>query len=489
VRMLEDEICTELRKFDRRGVIDFALNNHESAIKDRDNWRRTAAAVLALHDDREATLEKIAEHDGELNGVFQSSRLLVEFAICECPITGGRQPGRLDMSQLMAKVMLLASLGGWSDAVRWDAMEPRLRITPLGDIHANMSFREEILAPYVRVGSDLTVKDSVESYAENLKEAEVIEDGPDKMPDDFRAAFEEQLGSSVAALRKLVDFIEDTGIKRCEAIFRMKRTELVAEVLKSGSFGADEISALLNTLTFKPRPDWRTLPAGCEERDRFPWRFRRRLSMLRLPLLQLEDGEDPELVVAPGIVRDAVTYMTRNYYRGDFPLRQLTPKMKKWAGASRDKFGHDFSLEASKRLMELGWTTEVEVPVNKLLQQKLPLDYGDVDVLAWRMDTGRVLLIECKDVQHRKTEGEVAEQLADFRGELKPDGKPDLLLRHLNRVAVISEHSDAVAKYVGISATKLEGHLVFKNPVPMKFAWSRMEKKLPLHIFSDLDKI
>jgi hypothetical protein len=54
---------------------------------------------------------------------------------------------------------------------------------------------------------------------------------------------------------------------------------------------------------------------------------------------------------------------------------------------------------------------------------------------------------------------------------------------------VISEHSDAVAKYVGISATKLEGHLVFKNPVPMKFAWSRMEKKLPLHIFSDLDKI
>jgi hypothetical protein len=163
--------------------------------------------------------------------------------------------------------------------------------------------------------------------------------------------------------------------------------------------------------------------------------------------------------------------------------------MKKWAGTSRDKFGHEFALEVSMRLIELGWTTETEVPVGKLLQQKFPVDYGDVDVLAWHPDTQRVLLIECKDVQHRKTEGEIAEQLSDFRGELRPDGKPDLLLRHLNRIGVILAHADAVAKYVGLAAPKLEGHLVFKNPVPMKFAWARMEEKMRLHIFSDLEKL
>ena len=114
---------------------------------------------------------------------------------------------------------------------------------------------------------------------------------------------------------------------------------------------------------------------------------------------------------------------------------------------------------------------------------------GLIDVLAWRTDTQRVLLIECKHVQHRKTEGEIAEQLADFRGEIKPDGKPDLLLRHIRRVTVISESADVVAKYVGIFKPKLEGHLVFKNPVPMKFAWTQMEKKMPLHIFSDLDRL
>jgi hypothetical protein len=328
VRILEDELCAELRSFDRRGVIDFALKNHESAIKDRDNWRRTAAAVLALHDDQEASLETIAEHDSELNAVFQSSRLLVEFAICECPVTGGRKPGRLDMSQLMTKVLQVSSLGGWSDAIRWDAMEPRLRITPLGDIHANMSFREEILAPYVRVGSDLTIKDSVESYAQNLKDAEVVVDVPGKMPDDFRAAFEEQLGASVDVIRGAVDFIEDAGINRREAIFRIKRSELIDEISKARTFSAQEVSSFLDKLTFQSRPEWRTVPDGCEERDRFPWRFRRRLSMLRLPLLQLEDGDDPELLVTPGILRDAISYMTRNYHRGDFPLRQLPDNEK-----------------------------------------------------------------------------------------------------------------------------------------------------------------
>lgn len=116
----------------------------------------------------------MAEHQGELNAVFQATRLLVEFAICECPLKGRRKPGRLDMSRLMAKVLEIAGLGGWSDAIYWDAMEPRLRVTPLGDIHGNVTFHEEILAPYGRVGAELTIQQNVEDYAENLSEPEAF---------------------------------------------------------------------------------------------------------------------------------------------------------------------------------------------------------------------------------------------------------------------------------------------------------------------------
>jgi hypothetical protein len=490
VRLLEDELCQDLRELDRRSVITFALTNHESAIYDRDNWNRTAAAVLALHKDKEAALRTMAEHQGELNAVFQSTRLLVEFAICECPLTGGREPGQLDMSRLMAKVLEIAGLGGWSDAIYWDAMEPRLRVTPLGDIHGNVTFHKEILAPYGRAGADLTVQRNVEDYAENLSEPEAKETDTSKFAPEFVEALEEQFGAPFDGIRKFIDALEDVGMEQKRAIVVARKSILLGWIGKDGLAEARTAATLTDYLTFKGRAHWRDVPAGYDERDLFPWRFRRRLSVLRKPIIQLDDAEDPTLIVAPGIARDAFVYMIGNYHRGDFPLRQLSPKMKRWAGESRKRMGREFSEAVAKRLRQLGWNAETEVRVTKLLKKGFERDYGDVDVLAWRADTNRVLIIECKDVQHRKTDGEIAEQLADFRGELDTDGKPDLLLRHLRRIEVISQHPAEVAKYLGFSGSpRIEGHLVFKNPVPMKFAWQRMKSRVKLHLFSELDRV
>lgn len=112
--------------------------------------------------------------------------------------------------------------------------------------------------------------------------------------------------------------------------------------------------AMLDFLTFKSRTRWRDIPEGYSDKDIFPWRFRRRLSVLRRPLVQLTGVEDPNFLVAPGIVRDAFGYMFRQYYTGDFPRWQLAPKMKSWAGnwagKSRDRMGTEFSAEVTKRL-------------------------------------------------------------------------------------------------------------------------------------------
>src|SRR5262249_14897146 len=100
------------------------------------------------------------------------------------------------------------------------------------------------------------------------------------------------------------------------------------------------------------------------------------------------------------------------------------------------------------------------------------------------------LIIECKDVQYRKTIGEIAEQLSDFRGEIGRDGKPDLLRKHLDRVGLIAHHTGEVQAYIGITTTpKIESHLVFKNPVPMQFALKRMEARVRLHTFAMLKDI
>jgi hypothetical protein len=41
----------------------------------------------------------------------------------------------------------------------------------------------------------------------------------------------------------------------------------------------------------------------------------------------------------------------------------------------------------------------------------------------------------------------------------------------------------------GVCVVLGEGHLIFRNPVPMQFAWVQMKARTGLHIFAELDQI
>jgi hypothetical protein len=490
VKAVEDELCGDLRDFDRLATIEFLLHNHEAAAVDRDRWSRTAAAVLSLHDDKEATRATMASHDFKLNAVFLATRLLVEIAVCECPLQGGRKPGRLDLSRLMVKASLLFGIGGWSDAIRWDVMEPRLRVTPLGDVHANLGFVDDVITPFGRTTSDARVTDAIEKYAENLDEPTFRASIEDTIEAPFLNAWEEEFGASVDDVRLFVVSVEDLGIRAGKALLKIRKSELLKVEVHDRSIPQEVAERLPDFLTLKSRTSWRDVPPGFDDKDCQPWRFRRRLTVLRKPLIQMDDADDPLIVVAPGILRDSFVYMLGGYHRGDFPDYQLKNRMRVWAGQARDKRGREFSNDVACRLKGLGWEAEVEIKITKLLRQGFERDYGDVDVLAWSPTTGRVLIIECKDVQYRKTYREIAEQLSDFRGELRLDGKPDDLLRHLDRVNLISNHLPQLAKYIGIGDVfNVESHLIFRNPVPMEFALKRMSERVLVHIFDRLGEI
>jgi hypothetical protein len=302
-------------------------------------------------------------------------------------------------------------------------------------------------------------------------------------------AWRAEFGTSFDDTRRFIDLIEDLGVRAQRAVLLLPMSSIIQTVTGSGGLAPAKATALIESLTFKSRSSWREIPEGYSEKDRQPWRFRRRLSMLRKPLLRLGDQKDPTMMVAPGILRDATAYMTHNFYTGNFPGRQLTPAMSRWFGIARGR-RQAFNKRVADRLRELGWHVQSDVMVSDLLKVGGLKGFGDVDVLAWSRERGRVLVIECKDLQYQKTDGEVAEQLADFRGQPRSNGKPDDLLKHLKRVEIISANTSALAKFVGFDhPPKIESCMVFKHPVPMQFVWERMKKRVELRVFDNLDTI
>lgn len=467
VTQLEEELCRELGKYDRRVLIEMALRNHELAMARQATWRRTASAILGLHRDRATAMRTIADQQFENNGVLQASRVLVELAVCECPRDGGVAPGEMDLSLLMAQLMLLTTLGDWSAAIYHGGMEASLFVTPLGDVHVPTAFLDEIVKPFAHLSNDSIVDGAIADYARNFTAADVVRAAEPVFDQAFIDAWQDEKHAPLDSFRRFVDDVEDYAIERQTPLLSLLRSELLC--LYSGIDGAAE--AVVSSLTTMPRRDWRTPPEGMLDKDRWPWRYRRRLSLVRLPIVQLDDGSDPLVVVAPGLLRDALVYTVENYHRGYFPDWQIdAPAMMAWKGTAAKARGHLFSHEVAERFTTLGWKVEPEVKVSKVLAKRLNRDYGDIDVLAWDPMTGRVLLVECKDLHFHKTAGELAEQLSDYRGEVR-SGKRDDLRKHLDRIDVLRNNTDALAKYVGVAKPlRIEGWIVFRNPVPMLLA-------------------
>lgn len=78
------------------------------------------------------------------------------------------------------------------------------------------------------------------------------------------------------------------------------------------------------------------------------------------------------------------------------------------------------------------------------------------------------------------------EQLSSFRGELDAKGKPDLLLKHLNRASALRANLDDLRKFTGISDPTLEDCLVFSGQVPMGYAKEGIRSKANMLLFDEI---
>jgi hypothetical protein len=391
----------------------------------------------------------------------------------------------------MATAMMVHYLGGWSDGMRWKAIEPRLRVTPLGDIHMNHRFFDDVYVPFGRAGGKIQLDHAKDSYTKLYAEDQPTTPLTNLFDSRFLDAWNAEFGASLSGMIAFVRKLEDMHLKPPKALCSLTRSALVDILASAAALSQADASAAMDMLVLVPRPEWRVVTRNLSDKDWYPWRFRRRLAVLRKPFIQIGEDSDPQIVFTPGIVLEALQAMLHWFHSGELPPQQAKSKeMSKWIGHANNVQRVAFNSIVGTRMRELGWQVQTEMRVTKLLNKSFNRDYGDIDVLAWRADSNRVLVVECKDLHYHKTVGEVAEQLSDFRGEIRSDGKSDHLKKHLDRIELVATHEKEIAKTLRIALPiKIEGHLVFKNPVPMQFVWENMTKKTRLSLFSDLDQL
>lgn len=480
---LWQEIQHYLSSINKKALIFFLLENYAAVEADTEHWQRTFKAMLGLHSDKEdvysVTSERISSNTAALTG----TRILIEMAICESLDIGGKEPNKLDITKLIAFATSIFQYGNLSDSIMYELVKPLLRLSTYGDVQFDHTSYDTVITPYGKSIQKVMINNIANKYDDHFSEPEVHEKVSHLLGEVFESAWSEEFGLSIDEARKILDFFEDIGINKNRAVFEISCSELFYQ---SNAYGVSEatLQAFIERFTLPQRASWMELSSDFRVSDISPWRYRRRLSLTARPLIMLGDM----LVIAPSLIRRGVFYCLSNSFNATLDGSFFNTKaMKTWIGEQRNKSGHRFNQEAADKFSSLGLKVESDVKVSKILKKRTPKDYGDVDVLAWNPSEKIVYLVECKDLEFAKTQGEIAKQIYEFRGVIKIDGKPDRLRKHLDRYQILDENIDKLKNYLKLdSINELKVMLLFRQTVPISYDSSASDIPVTVSFFDKL---
>lgn len=488
-----DEIWKDIRDrlstLNAQSLISLVLSNLEAISGDREQWRRTARALLALYSSGDDVARIATEREAQRSTASNAGRVLIEMAVCTSALAGGRKASLTDLDYLTAGVSELVGYAFDSDAIRSGFAVPSIRIPPLGTPEVDDAFYREIVAPFSADVHGAKFRAAADAYSrlyrdsrrpntvsgdsaplaprdeEDESNARVVDAWPGYSA-EFTAAFVAEYGLSPDRLIDGLAELIDLGLEGTDLVVSTTCGVISSRLATYRGFSAAEITAFFSTLVLQPRPRWEETPSGFRKRDWEPWHFRRRLSVVARPLVACGATNSDATPVLFGLhqLGASASYLYENIQSAWLPSEFFsTDAMIAYRGSVADARGGEFTHQVAGRLQSMGWHARPEVQMSSL---GAPKELGDVDVIAWRPGDRRVLLIECKRLQPAKTPGEIGQLLRQFRGQER-----DRLGRHLRRLEWIHDNQRVFTGWLGYEEGEpvLVPMLVTNRLVPMRF--------------------
>jgi hypothetical protein len=458
-----ERIKQRLKLYNREFLIKTVLENIEAIRTEADRWRRTSAALESVYSDRTDVLSAAHEQQGDRARTTLGSRVLVEMAICECPQTGGLRLGRSDYLDLLGCCLLLITTAHNSDAIKYGLVNSSLEVWPNGEYRLPDDFNDNVIRPYQHGHFEHQFESAVAGYSRQFVERKT-KPVEELFESEFLLAWVQEFGFEIADLVDFEQILMEIALERDSRIVKITSEELL-DKLSSRGMNTSKCNRLLQELTLTPRDHWDAPSRGFTRRDIEPWKFARRLSLMRRPLISL-DLSGNEIVFSAGMAHDAFAYTVGSSYSGTLDQRSFeSAAMKRWIGTVGDRSGHKFNQTICNLMRSLGFKTRDSVSMSEFGVPEL----GDIDVLAWSVTGTRVLVIECKHLRFARTTGEIGEQLRRFTG-----APGDELDKHLKRVEWVERHKSKVGKHLNIAESfTTYHHLVTNTLVPMAF-WASL---------------
>lgn len=460
-----DRIRTLLQTLSRRSVIEMVLANVENIESDKEQWRLTASAQLATHEDQEDVERAAREREHDRAGAGLASRVLIEMAVCTCAETGGTSFSNAVFDELLGLIRLLLDAASSSDAVRSGLTAPEVTIYNNGEFSVDSSYAESVIAPYAAAGFSQQFTAAAAAYHEYYRDPRAQKDeiAAPGLPATLVNAFESEFSITPEQLVMAVHVLEREAANEGKLVLCRTTRELTV-VLEREGITSHVVHQILSHFALWPRGPWDRTPAGFAATDWYPWRYRRRLSLLTRPFVRINADVNATYIFAPALLSDCLELLITRLMTGDLPSELFkSAAMQSWVGDAVRRRGKEFEHEVADELEKIGLFVGRSIPMSQFGADE---SYGDLDVFAWSADGSVFYAVECKRLRFARTVAEIAEQLREFRGE-----EMDRLARHLRRCEWLVAHPNKVRQVTGSTSPQpdIVPLLVTNAVVPMQF--------------------
>ncbi|MBR3446368.1 MAG: hypothetical protein IKH27_00995 [Oscillospiraceae bacterium] len=258
--------------------------------------------------------------------------------------------------------------------------------------------------------------------------------------DAINEAFVEEYGYSFSDLASLIMSMVVLGNEYEEEI---KQASLEDIVQKIRSLSSETINRIIDDFSNIAREDFLNPPSPFTGNDVYPWRFNRRLSFIRRPILKFEN----ELIWGNRQLFHNFLFLTDLIKEGKLATKK--GKLQKLIGKIANKSGNDFNDAVVNKIRSLGYSM-VFSKVEKINRKKIEFTHGetlgDIDVLFINPKKKKIVVIEAKEFSFSKTAYEM------YREYLKlfcdSDKGPCYITKHKKRVAWVKDHiTELVEQY------------------------------------------
>ena len=343
--------------------------------------------------------------------------------------------------------------------INYDLFDTSMAILVSGRVGTGKEHQKEILEPFHETKINEDIQDSIDSY-DNVYAQRLPVRGGD-VPEFLDKAFKDEYNITFTKLCELMGTLSLFAFQLPTSFAKIPMNSLLAEVNNfDEQFSEEEFKIGMDFLTLVKRKKVEDIPPGFDSIDISPWRFNRRLSLLRRPFMVIENPNDPKnpwIYWGPRQVLRTRSYMAEQMQSGRFRVTDggaVDKALGRIAGNKGDLLVQKVLKSIKSEDIEVH--TSVWIGPNEDLYD--PKDLGDVDVLIIHKGKKILYSLECKNMEPSRNIKEMVEELSKMMGSSCERG---LIQKHMDRDTWLKNNLGLVGKKFGLDLTGYEVKSIF----------------------------